>query len=184
MIRGGIVISGVGRSACSVKQRDKIVDVGKLVDGEALLLSYGGYQPPDFRGVGQDVVIGGRSDRRAEGQLRCAQAGVGKNRVQHGAEPRAESHGLEGAGDPRCYLPKQRHVRDAARPVMSFSENAITPPGRTKALSCRSVVDGSGKCIRINRPITASTGSSKVSESIAGLAEMHCGQALFGGAGA
>ena len=47
-------------------------------------------------------------------------------------------------------------------PVMSFSENAITPPGRTKELRRRSVAAGSGRCIRINRPTTASTGSSKV----------------------
>lgn len=49
--------------------------------------------------------------------------------------------------------------------VMSFSENAIVPPGRTNVLSRRRVVAGSGKCIRINRPTIASTGSSTVSES-------------------
>ena len=153
-------------SASSRNRGTKLSMSAKLVDGEALLLCDGGYQPPDFRGVGQDVGVGGGTDRRAEGQARRAQTGVGEDRVQRGAEPRAEPHGLEGADDPRRYLPEQWEVRDAARRgdvVLGERDHAA---GAHQELSCRSVAAGSGRCIRISRPTTASTGSSKAIASI------------------
>ena len=55
--------------------------------------------------VSAAVPIGG-----AERQLRRAQAGVGEDRVQGGAEPRAEPHGLEGAHDPGYHLAEQRQI--------------------------------------------------------------------------
>ena len=67
--------------------------------------------------------------------------------------------------------------------VMSFSQNAITPPGAPGA----EVPQGGGRVGQVHQDQPADYRIDRfvqVERVNRGLREMHCGQALFGGAGA
>ena len=118
------------------------------------------------------------------GQPWRAETGVGKDLVQRGAEPCTEPHRLEGTDDRRGHLPEQWHLRDAARArdvVLGERDDAAgADPGAEftqRGGRVRQVHQDQPTDHRVDRFIQC----DRVDR---GFGEMHCGQALFGGAGA